>query len=245
MRVNICVGNADLNWIAGRFARELSTRLPKYGISVTINGPDADLEYQQIVYGEPTRRPAVGMFTHGSFRAQRFGMSYDGCIALNPAVHQYLIDAGANSALMEMPVADNFVRPVVFGVAGRTYGDGRKGEHLVAKMVEAGFNVVAWGSGWPCRIVSTDLKDLQRFYKTLNYYVDTSNDEGGCVPALEALAMGIPVISHVVGVTHPVIPYKTHDWDSLYAVLTRLSTPRTYDGWACLHADFFKKVLGV
>jgi hypothetical protein len=150
LRVNIVVGNADLGWIAGRFARELLERLPAFGVEATLNGASADLEYQQIVYGEPSRRPAVGLFTHGDFRPRRFASAYDGHVALNGVMRDYLIEAGAaDPVVIRMPVDERFSpgRRFVFGVAGRTYSDGRKGEALVAKMCEAGYDVRAWGSG--------------------------------------------------------------------------------------------------
>src|SRR6185295_8277130 len=84
MRVNIMVSAADVDWIAGRLARELVDRLPNYGIQAAINAPGyTDLEYQQIVYGPPTRRPAVGLFTHDDARAAKNTIFYDGHIALN------------------------------------------------------------------------------------------------------------------------------------------------------------------
>lgn len=247
VKVNIVVGNADLHWIAGRFARELVARLPEHGIEAVINSTSpCDLEYQQIVYGEPSQRPAVGLFTHGEFRPRQFAASYDGCICTNSVMAAYLLGGGATSTCVIRPVVDDIYRrdrEIVFGVAGRTYSDGRKGEHLVAEMVSAGYTVRAWGSGWPCKIVGTELSQLRDFYRSIDYYIDTSSDEGGCVPAVEAAAMGIPVISHTLGVDRPVIPYELHSWRSLRAVLQALCHPRTYDDFAREHAVYFKAVL--
>lgn len=247
MRVNIVLGGGDMNWIAGRLARELVARLPEHGISAALNDPaGADVEFHQIVYGEPETRPAIGMFTHGDFRPTRYGPLYDGQIALNGVMAEYLRRAGCqNPAVIDLPVDDQFCRktPIVFGVAGRTYSDGRKGEHLVAKMVAAGYRVLGWGSGWPCTVVSDRFEDLRSFYEGIDYYVDTSSDEGGCTPALECMAMGIPVISHTLGVDRPVLAYETHDWQSLERVLQALTRPHTYEQWAREYADYFKAVL--
>lgn len=246
MRVNIVVGSADANWIAGRLARELVARLPQHGIAARINVPeDADVEFHQIVYGVPNSRPAIGMFTHGEFRPRNYGPSYDGQIALNSVMAGYLRLSGCDPVVIDLPVDDCFCRrtPMVFGVAGRTYADGRKGEHLVRHMVEAGYRVVGWGSGWPCEILSDRLEDLPSFYEGLDYYVDTSSDEGGCTPALECMALGIPVISHTLGVDRPVLAYETHDWPSLQRVLQALTRPHTYAQWAQEYADYFRKVV--
>lgn len=252
LAVDIVVTEPDLPWIGGRFARELVARLPAYGVDARLNSSPLasdwrpDLTYHQIVYGEPQLRPAVGLFTHGEFRPRRFAGDYDGHITLNPAMLGFLREAGAPAPVMiPQPVDERFRlgRRLVFGVAGRTYPDGRKGEFLVAAMVAAGYQVIGWGHGWPCEIVSNRLEDLRAFYQSLDYYVDTSSDEGGCTPALEAMALGVPVISHTVGVDRPVLAYDRHDWPSLARVLRSLTQPPTYDDWARDHAAYFRAVL--
>lgn len=247
MKVNIVVGSADLNWIAGRLARELVARLPSYGIEAVINGGEADLEYQQIVYGAPTRRPAVGLFTHGVDRVARFTKEYDGHIALNPEIESALFSNGANSpVVIEQAVDSIFFKPSpVFGVAGSTKRDGRKGEALVAKMVEAGYTVRAWGSGWPCEIVSSEYADLPAFYQSLDYYIVTSIDEGGCSPIIECMSMNIPVITPRIGfaIVRPVLEYAAGSWESLQDVLHYLTKHRTYEDWARDHAEYFRQVL--
>jgi hypothetical protein len=253
VKVNIVVGGADMNWIAGRLARELIARLPAYGVEATINGPRADLEYQQIVYSAPTTLPAVGLFTHGEERAHRFTPCYNGHIALNPHIAQVLKDAGApNPVVIEQAVDAPFLgfregsKKAVFGVAGSTKRDGRKGEALVKKMLDAGYTVIGWGSGWPCPIVSDRYERLADFYASLDYYVVTSQDEGGCTPIIECMAMGVPVISPRIGfaINRPVLEYRAGDWSSLERVLKYLTEHQTYDDWAREHAAYFKQVLG-
>ena len=247
LRVALRVGSADLGWIIGRWARELEARLPAYGVEATINGTGSyDLDFHPVVYGDPERRPAIGLFTHGDFRPRRYATAYDGQIALNSVMRDYLVEGGASHPAIIAPAIDAAYSPgrrLVFGVSGRTYADGRKGEHMVKAMVEAGYLVRAWGSGWPCYIVSDDLRDLPDFYRQLDFYVDTSNDEGGCVGALEAMAMGLPVISHTVGVERPVLAYERGSWESLSAVLRALTVPRTYDDFAADHARYFHEVM--
>lgn len=252
MNVNIVVKDADLPWIAGRLARELVKGLPEYGVTATINSAKgADLEYQQIVYGAPKCSdgpPVVGLFTHGEDRARRFAPVYDGHIALNPRIADVLKEAGApNPVVIEQAVDAVFLPRLkpVFGVAGSTKSDGRKGEALVAKMVAAGYDVLAWGSGWPCKIFGSRYEELPEFYSLLDYYVVTSDDEGGCTPIIECMALGIPVISPRIGfaIRRPVLEYKAGDWDSLQRVLYYLTTHQTYDDWCRQHADYFKQVL--
>jgi hypothetical protein len=146
LKVNIRVGGADMNWIAGRLARELEARLPKYGVEATINGHHGDLEYQQIVYGPPAYHQGtkyVGLFTHGEERARANTAHYDGHIALNPRIAQVLKEAGApNPVVIEQAVDAPFLgKTPVFGVAGSVKAGGRKGEALVQKMVDAGYTI--------------------------------------------------------------------------------------------------------
>lgn len=252
MRVNIVVGGADLQWIAGKLARELVNRLPAHGIHATINGKGKyDLEYQQIVYGPPTSRPAVGLFTHDENRALRCAPDYDGWITLNPRMQVAISEKmGKWAALIEQAVDCAFARhdPIVFGVAGSTKAGGRKGEQLVQFMMDEGYTVIGYGSGWPCPIVGSnysDLKDLRDFYQQLDYYVVTSEDEGGCTPIIECMALGIPVISPKIGfaIRRPVLEYEAGNWTSLKNLLHYLTHHRTYDDWAHDHAVYFREVL--
>jgi len=246
MRVNIRVTENDLPWIVGRYARELVTWLPKFGIEAAINdGSYTDLEYLANTYFKPSRRPAIGLFAHNRFE---LAPHFDGHIALNPVYAQTLRDNGAkNPVVIEQAVDDIFLHEggPVFGVAGSVKGDGRKGEDLIAKMVEHGYDIRAWGIGWPCPIYSNQYSHLPAFYRALNYYVVTSRVEGGCTPIIETMAMGIPVIAPKIGyaIRRPVLEYEAGDWDSLHALLRFLTEHRTYEDFARDHAEYFKQVL--
>lgn len=252
MHVNIVVREPDMHWIAGRLARELVARLPKYGVDAAINSAErADLHYHQIVYGkpQPSSAPVVGLFTHGEGRAADNAPFYQGHVALNPMICATLSAAGApRPVVIEQAVDECFhqlPRPV-FGVAGSTKSDGRKGEHLVGAMVEHGYDVRAWGAGWPCPIISRNYNHLPEFYRSLDYYVVTSSDEGGCSPIIECMAMGVPVIAPRIGfaIVRPVLEYQVGSWDSLHRVLRYLTEHRTYDDWARDHANYFKEIAG-
>lgn len=250
LRVNIVLGAGDRDWIIGRFARELVARLPAHGVSAWINDPalGSDLEFHPVVYGPPSRRPAVGTFTHGEDRPRRYALDYDGHMTFSSTLADVLRECGARApVILPYPVDETVLlgRPVRFGVAGRVYGDGRKGEHLVRAMLAAGHVVVAWGHGWPRGVLDagSDPASRRAFYERIDYYIDTSSDEGGCVPAAEAVAMGVPVISHTVGVARPVIPYRRSDADDLLRVVECLTRRYGYDDWAMDHAAEFLRVV--
>lgn len=248
MKINIRVTDPDMDWIVGRYAKELVKFLPEFGIDAAINERGyRDLEYHANTYFPPIRRPAIGLFAHDRFH---LAPHFDGHIALNPWVADRLTEFGAPAVtVIEQAVDDVFIDkiyPTVFGVAGSVKRDNRKGEDLVQKMMDEGYKVRAWGKGWPCEIVSDDYNQLPAFYKGLDYYVVTSRVEGGCTPIIECMAMRIPVISPRIGfaITRPVLEYTAGDWDSLNGVLTKLTTIKTYRSFAEDHANYFRKVLG-
>jgi glycosyltransferase involved in cell wall biosynthesis len=167
---------------------------------------------------------------------------------------------GAVNVTIIRPGTDAPPRPIVFGVIGRTYNDGRKGEALVARAVADGFLFVACGVGvgrarraraltrgqWPCSTPYT-IATRDAFYSAIDYLVVTSTVEGGPVPLLEAIARGVPVIAPpTVGWCgeFPTIPYDVGSYDSLRSVLYRLTNPPTWEEWADAHAARFKGLNG-
>lgn len=236
-----------MNWIVGRYAKELVARLPKFGIDAAINNPRyTDLEYHANTYFGPSRHPAVGLFAHDRFPLAPL---FDGHIALNPFAQEQLRAHGAsNPVVIEQAVDDRFIHgngDIVFGVAGSVKRDLRKGQDIVQKMVDHGYSISAWGTGWPCPIVSDKYEDLPGFFASLDYYVVTSRIEGGCTPIIECMAMGTPVISPKIGfaIRRPVIEYAAGDWDSLHGVLKYLTEAKTYDSFASDHADYFRTIV--
>jgi glycosyltransferase involved in cell wall biosynthesis len=237
-----------MGWIVGRYARELVKYLPQFGIDAAINDPRrTDLEYLANVYFPPSRRPAVGLFAHDRFH---LAPEFDGHIALNPHVADTLRSSGAaNPVVIEQAVDECYVTKTkastVFGVAGSVKRDNRKGQDLVERMVEEGYNIIAWGSGWPCPIFSDRIELLHEFYSQLDYYVVTSRLEGGCTPIIECFACGVPVISPKTGfaIRRPVMAYEAGDWDSLHSVLRFVTEHKTYESFASDHAAYFRAVL--
>jgi len=254
--VNIPVTGPDMSWIVGRLAKELVKRLPAYGFDAQINrvGP-CDIEYHSNVYSAPTGfgRVNVGLFAHNDGRPGRYCASFHGHVVLNPEMLALMSSLGApDPVVIEQAVDECFLgfRPgtkkAIFGVAGSVKpGNPRKGEALVQKMLDHGYDVRAWGSGWPCQIVSNDYKQLAHFYSGLDYYVCTSTLEGGCSPIIECMAMGVPVIAPRIGfaIVRPVLEYEKGNWESLHRVLRYLTEHRTYDDWAKDHAAYFTKLL--
>jgi glycosyltransferase involved in cell wall biosynthesis len=149
-------------------------------------------------------------------------------------------------------------RPKIrIGVVGRTYHTGRKGEALVADVMDIpGIEWRFTGSGWPGGSVEVANGAMADFYNDLDYVLVPSLYEGGPMSVLEGLACGIPIISSDVGWVseYPHIPFTNGDAGSLRRVLEGLAAEReklrqsvlarTWDRWAEDHLQLFERLLG-
>lgn len=117
-----------------------------------------------------------------------------------------------------------FVPKVRFGVVGRTYSTGRKGESLLARVLDLPFaEFVFTGDGWPLPPQYYAEQDLPGFYQSLDYLVVPSVIEGGPVPMLEALSSGCEVIAPSdIGMVEsfPHIPFRRGDAEDLRRVIS-------------------------
>jgi glycosyltransferase involved in cell wall biosynthesis len=252
MKINIITEhrrNADFQGILRRASEELANNIP----NAEINGSNGDINYfiNYATYKDLGGIP-IAHFTHledkGFFRdvffmvAQKVKHATCTCditynlLRKEDIKHIYKIPYGSNNRLE---------KPIYFGVVGSTKKSGRKGEHLVGKMIEEGFNVYAWGEGWgDCHYIHNTWDGLPSFYKLIDYLVVTSLVEGGPVPVVDAIRAGVPVIAPDVGWCweYPVIKYDKGNWDSLKTVLDKLTKPPTWNDWIEGHKRMFEGV---
>lgn len=240
MRVNIVTERGD--WILNRCARELADRIP----GVTVNGPEAGWTYYMPAYSwckpDQIGPRAIGLWTHPTKeRFDAYCGKFVANVAMNRTVGLELADRGCPVVVIR-PGSSVARKPIRFGVCGRTYPSGRKGEHLVREMVKAGFDVIGHGPGWPCP--PSHAPCAEDFYDSIDYLVVTSTEEGGPVPVIEAISRGVPVIAPDVGWCweFPVIRYERGSWDSLRSVLRGLTDPPTWERWAEDHAALFARI---
>lgn len=242
MRVNIVTEKKENTWILRRLAEDLAAM---DGVSIDCpEGADAQYYINYALYDEAHPGIKIAYFTHiedAGPNRKKFVEVMEKC---DVAVMM-------NSKLVSHPKKTVVIAPAtnigvgsrvpIFGVAGKTYSSGRKGQYLVQNMVEAGYSVRAWGYGWPCDIVGNGHEGLSRFYLSLDYLLIPSLNEGGPMPVLEAIALNVPVIAPDVGFCwdHPVIRYEKGSWESLNEVLTKLAKPRTREDWCRDHQKLF------
>ncbi len=260
MRVNIVT---KPGWILERLARELVERLEGVTLNAGAILPGeraisllADLNYYMPAKDfnkYPTGGRAIGFYTHGP-NAFDLIPRFEACVAMNRTMAAALEAQGAANVTIIRPGTDAPPRPIVFGVIGRTYNDGRKGEAFVGRAVADGFQFVACGvkgrrrrvraltrGQWPCEMPYT-IAEREAFYAAIDYLVVTSTEEGGPMPVLEAIARGVPVIAPpTVGWCgeFPIIPYAAGEYSALREVLEQLTAPPSWDHWGQAHARLF------
>jgi hypothetical protein len=259
MLVNIIVKRG---WILERMAEELARAIPDVTINLgrTERAVDtrAPLNYYMpakdvLKFEPPARCHAIGLFTHGPVLPEILAR-LSACTSMNRRVAGELRRLGMDDVTVIRPGTEPPRRAPVFGVVGRPYNSGRKGERLVERAVEAGFRLVACtprekvratsGAKWPCPVThTTDRREA--FYASIDYLVVPALEEGGPIPVLEALARHVPVIAPDVGWCweFPVIKYERGSWDSLREVLEGLAKPPTWSDWAEQHRSLFRRLL--
>jgi len=247
MKVNIVC--EDSGWILGRCGKELWNNIP----DASKNSNGGDINYF-INYARYKKLPGINVahFTHleekPPFRDVFLNVmkivKYATCTC--DITYEILSKAGIDH-IWKIPYGsdERVAKPgIKFGVVGSVKPSGRKGEHLVRMMLDAGFDVYAWGSGWPCKTAFNTWIELPQFYKLIDYLVVTSTIEGGPVPVIDAIRAGIPVIAPNVGWCweYPVIRYEKGIWKSLHDVLLKLTTYPTWANWAKEHQKMFEEV---
>ena len=252
LRYSVAIRSEVSDWIINRCARELAI---VDGCSLNPKCGAFDIYYHMpytVFQPERAYRHAahVGLFTHLESESSGVEMQrkrekfleYSEIlipIALSKQTESVL---GKKCEIIKPGVS--FRKKIRFGVCGKVHKSGRKNEAFIAQLVRDGYDVVAWGLGWPCKIVSRDYSEIEKFYRSIDYLIVPSAIEGGPVPVLEAIAMGVPVIAPDVGWCweYPVIRYKRNDYKSLLATCRRLSKPPTWDDWRKRHIAFFNRV---
>lgn len=253
---------SDRGWILEKLASEIADRLPYVTYDEAPN-PYVDLQYY-ITYSSRRSRVSpieVGYFAHlekDPATAKLFfdtAAEVDFCVCHAEIYAQKLKDAGIETVRTIPPGVDlDVFRPKLqIGVVGRTYHTGRKGEALIAELMDLDWVEFHFtGEGWPGPAQRPLPAEMPDFYRRMDYILVPALYEGGpmCVP--EALACGTPVIAPPVGWVSefPHIEYRTGDADHLRQILRGLYEQKlelrsstldfTWDTWAQAHDQLFQ-----
>jgi glycosyltransferase involved in cell wall biosynthesis len=256
---------SDTGWILERLAREIEQRLPYVRYSPEVD-PSAAVQYY-ITYSRFKKRVSpieVAFFAHleqNKETAEQFfqvARSVDHCVCLAELYADLIRKEGIEgvSTIAAGVDLDFFVPKVKIAVVGRTYHTGRKGEHLVAKVMDIpGIEWFFTGEGWPGPALKLPHERLPEFYRSMDYVLVPALYEGGPMCVIEALACGTPVIAPPIGWVgeFPHIEYKTGSAKDLRRVLldvvaqkTKLRESvldRTWDKWAEGHDRLFTTLM--
>ena len=167
----------------------------------------------------------VGFFTHREKDSNSFdqiAQECDWCVAMCNRTAGYL-PKKKTSIIQVWPNSKYIKDKIVFGVVGRQYSSGRKRFWMAEPLKEI--------EGIEVRFTNGEIPEekMTDFYREIDYLLVLSNNEGGPVPVVEALGMGVPVIAPNVGFcwSFPVLRYETQK--DLISVIKRLRIPK--DGW--------------
>jgi glycosyltransferase involved in cell wall biosynthesis len=164
----------------------------------------------------------------------------DFCICHSKPYENLLRENGIQDVRSVPPGVDleTFTPKIKIGVVGRTYHTGRKGERVVAGVMD--LPSIEWhftGTGWPGPARHLTDAEMPDFYRSMDYILVPSLYEGGPMSVIEALACGCEVIAPPIGWVpeYPHIEYKTGDIDDLRRVLSDLIHKRTELRRSVLH----------
>lgn len=255
---------ADRGWVLDRLAVEIEQRLPYVTVGVTPGAAPVQYFLPYSARREASPGINVALFTHMEQDPAMRKCFIQACQQVDLAIYmsdfyRSTIQSNARRAVRITPGVDpnEFpLAPLRIGVAGRTYGSGRKGEALVAQLMD--LPGVEWhfsGDGWPGPCVMYPDHERHTFFHTIDYLLVPSLYEGGPMTALEALACGKPLIAPEVGFISelPHITYPTGDAVAVRRILTRLveeraarsrvAQPYSWDAWAYQHHTQFQHLL--
>lgn len=261
-QLSVHIKSSDPGWILERMTQALAQRLP-YVTTSNRTDPRAAIQYY-LNYTEHLGRVSpieLASFTHvdelmPDMKARYFQVAREVDVAVCMA-ERYAAELralGLREVHVIRPGVDlaRFSPRVKIGVVGRTYACGRKGEALVAEVLDTpGIEWHFTGSGWPLASRALTEAEMPAFYREMDYILVPSLYEGGPMCVIEALACGTRVIAPPVGwvTDFPHIEFRTGDAADLRRVLDaavgeKLALRRsvedvTWDNFAAAHHRLF------
>lgn len=225
MKVNII--RTEANWVIG----QISDCYAQHLHSCTLHQPgyrgnpeDINIYITYAAYRGKTHGLDIGWFTHREKNDPHLfdsvAQQVDVCIAMSQRTAALL--PTHKTVVIEPGIPESFIqREIVFGCVGRDYShtDRKKFSWLdrLRHIPRARFDFTNQ------QIAAID---MPRFYRSIDYLLILSENEGGPMPVPECIASGTPVIAPDVGWCweYPVIRYSS--LEDLCEIICKLTTPR-------------------
>ena len=211
MKINIVTEPAP-GWVLRMISENWCNRLPNCTITDMHPNPTADINFYvnwAIFKPELKSKMDIGYFTHkenDNFDIKALQMDY--CIAMSKNTLSLLPEE--KSTMIFCGVGQEFInqkKKIKFGIVGRAYPTGRKHFNIVDSLKLIPNSEFSITNG------KLSKSELVSFYKEIDYLLVTGTNEGGPVPVLDALTMGVPIIAPNVGWCweYPVIKYNNNE----------------------------------
>lgn len=215
-------------WILRKISDAFAAHLPSTTVSKSPD-PKADVNFyvNYPLYEGPTKCD-IGFFTHRdrqppeSETFDRIAVEVDWCIAMCRQTADLL--PPEKTSIITVGVDPQFHKEeIILGIVGREYASKRKRFHWIPKLNEIpGIRILVTEGRYP-------FEAMPEFYNSIDYLMVLSDNEGGPIPVLEALAMGKPIIAPDVGFAweYPCLRYSS--FEELQEILQKLVYPK--DRW--------------
>jgi len=266
MKVHIVV---ELDgWILEKYAREIERRLDYVSVGDQLS-KNADINYY-MSYALFVDKSKFDMCYFTAYQPKHPTLALlwvkvaQNCDLAVTSANRYvkkLKEVGAKRVEMIVPGFDKdlFYPVLKIGIVGKADKiTDRKNAAFVEKLMRAvpkNVKFVFAGEGWPAKCKMLPYEKMPDFYRSVDVVFVSSKVESGPMPALEALACGVPVIAPDIGNLDmlPHTEYEVDDMESalkaidkhLQAKIKRYNYVReyTWDNWAEKHHKLFKEIV--
>ena len=224
MKINI-VTEPLPGWVLRMMAENWNRYLPNCSITTMKPCLKSDINFyvNWDIFNQKTNLD-IGWFTHRELDPKKKkdfdnkAKLIDYCIC--PSLNTLKLLPKEKSCVLKHGVGEEYAnqrKKIKFGIIGRGYSSGRKNFKIVEKLKKIQNTEFIISEG---KLTKNEVVDL---YKRIDYLLVTSNNEGGPVPVIEALTMGVPIIAPNVGWCweYPVIKYNSTE--ELFNVINKLS----------------------
>jgi len=266
MKVHIVV---ELDgWILEKYAREIERRLDYVSVGDQPS-KNADINYyMSYAFFADKSKFDMCFFTAYQPKHPTLALLWvkvaQNCDLAVTSANRYvkkLKEVGAKWVEMIVPGFDKdlFYPVLKIGIVGKADKiTDRKNAAFVEKLMKAvpkNVKFVFAGEGWPAKCKMLPYEKMPDFYRSVDVVFIPSKVESGPMPALEALACGVPVIAPDIGNVDmfPHTEYEVSDVESALKAIRRHLRKKmrlynqvkelTWDAWAEEHDKIFRKII--